>query len=265
MDSSRNPCILQVLILCSVLILHSVNTLIIDNQKLVYSQCSNQTSPNPSHSSLLSALFQEFMARSSQSRFFETIVADDTIAISGTFQCRNDLSPDDCRSCVSKFPDMSTDTNSRPDQLLHRACSKHKVNKNDFEEMKYAAFAALESGVMNGNGFCEMTYESIHVVAQCAGSLGACDCVECVNNAVQIAAEDECRYSVSGEIYLDSCFISYDYYRNHGFGGYSDEDNGKGDKSPKLVAIVIGGLAVLSVGLAFCYFMRSFGKEKDEY
>lgn len=250
MDSSRNPSIFQVLIPCFVLILHSVSALIIDNQKLVYSQCPNQTSPNPSHFPLLSNLFQEFIAQSSKSRFFETIVADEKTAISGTFQCRNDLSPDECRSCVSKFPVMSTDacgknipariqlsgcyahyqeeedgaeTNSRPDQLLHMACSKHKIKRSGFEEMKYAAFAALESGVISGNGFCEMTYESIHVVAQCADSLGKCDCGECVNNAVQIAGEDECRYSVSGEIYLDSCFISYDYYRGHGFGGYSDE------------------------------------------
>ncbi|KAG8380403.1 hypothetical protein BUALT_Bualt06G0011700 [Buddleja alternifolia] len=198
-----------------------------------------------------------------------------------------DLSPNDCKTCVSKLPFLSNhlcgkrlpsrihlsgcyaryqaedgpETYSRPDQLLHRACSKRKVKKNGFEEMKYAAFSALESGVVSGDGFFETTYEAIHVVAQCEGSLRACDCGECVYNAVQMAMA-ECRYSVSGEVYLDSCFISYSYYGDeHGFGGYSFE--GKG--SPKLVAITIGGLAVLILGLALCYFIKSCGKKKDDW
>lgn len=36
-----------------------------------------------------------------------------------------------------------------------------------------------------------------------------------------------------------------------------------GGSSFKLVAIVVGGLAVLSLGLGFCYFMMSCGKKKD--
>ncbi|KAL0298602.1 UNVERIFIED_CONTAM: hypothetical protein Sradi_6520000 [Sesamum radiatum] len=77
-------------------------------------------------------------------------------------------------------------------EFSHQACSKHRVKKNGFEEMKYAALAALESCVMSGNGFCETTYEAIHVVGQCAGSLRACDCGACVDSAARIA-EDECR------------------------------------------------------------------------
>ncbi|KAK6136322.1 hypothetical protein DH2020_029943 [Rehmannia glutinosa] len=231
----------------------------------------------------------EFIKTSSYSpnftpMFVETIVADDKTAISGTFQCRNDLSPNECENCARKFPTLSKDScgenvpalsgcnvryqeengaeiDSRPDKLLHRACSKHKIKKNGFVEMKYAALAALESGVISGNGFCDTMYESIRIVAQCVEFLGACDCGECVNSAVEIAGEDECRFSVSGEVYLDSCFVSYDYDRNRGFGGYFDEDNG--DRSPKLVAIVVGGLALLSLGLAFCYFLRSCGTKKE--
>ncbi|KAL0402479.1 UNVERIFIED_CONTAM: Plasmodesmata-located protein 5 [Sesamum latifolium] len=196
MDSSTNSC---TLILCFVLILQSVNTLIIDgHHKLIYNQCSNQsTSLNPSRSSLLSALFQEFIAHSSQSRFFQTIVADDETTISGRFQCRNDLNPDECRSCVSNFQALSenlcgknlpariqlsgcyvhyqeedgAEADPGPDRVLHQACSKHRIKKNGFEE-KYAALAALESCVVSGNGFCETTCEVIHVVGQCAGVCG---------------------------------------------------------------------------------------------
>ncbi|KAL0283997.1 UNVERIFIED_CONTAM: Plasmodesmata-located protein 4 [Sesamum angustifolium] len=248
MDLSTNSCTLT---LCFVLILQSVNsTLIIDgHHKLIYNQCSNQsTSLNPYRSSLLSGLFQEFIAQSSQSRFFQTIVADDETAISGRFQCRNDLTPEECRSCVSNFQALSEDLCGKnlpariqlsgcyvhyqeedgaeadpgTDRVLHQACSKHRVKKNGYEEMKYAALAALDSCVVSGNGFCETTYEAIHVVGQCAGSLRACDCGACVDSAARIA-EDECRYSVSGEIYLDGCFVSYEYNGGHGFGSYSFE------------------------------------------
>lgn len=110
-----------------------------------------------------------------------------------------------------------------PEQVLHRACSKRRIRNSGFEEMKNAAFAAVESGVMmSENGFCEIRSESIHVVAQCAGRLGRCDCGECVCDAVRIGGEDECRYSVSGEVYMDRCFISYDY-RGGSFGDYKGE------------------------------------------
>ncbi|PIN16728.1 hypothetical protein CDL12_10603 [Handroanthus impetiginosus] len=288
--SSKNHSILQVLILWFLLILHSVKTE--NNHELIYSKCPNQTSPNPSHSSLVSALFQEFIAQSSKSKFFDTIVADDRTAISGSFQCRHDLSPDECKSCVSRIKFLSTnlcgknapsriqlsgcyfhyqededetyDSIYKPhNHVLHRKCSKHKVKKSKYEEMKFAAFSALENGVViSGKGFFETKYESIYVLAECDGSLGACDCGECVNDAVLIDGEDECRYSVSGEVYMERCFIKYEF-GGRGSGGNSFGDNGGGDRSPKLVAIVVGGLAAILLGSAFFYFIRSCGKKKD--
>lgn len=41
------------------------------------------------------------------------------------------------------------------------------------------------------------------------------------------------------------------------------DDKGIGGKSPKSIAIVLGGIAALTLGIAFCYFMRSCGKKKD--
>ncbi|KAL8557681.1 hypothetical protein ACS0TY_004955 [Phlomoides rotata] len=276
---------LQILILCFLPLSHSVNTL---NHKLIYTNCSNQTSP---HSVLLPSLFDQFISKSSKSSFFETIVADDrrNIAISGGFQCRGDISLDECTACVRKLPVLSSDlcgkkmpariqlagcyaryqedeakiatnTGHDGDQILHRACSKRKVNRSGFEEMKYAAFASLESCVVGGDGFCETKYESIRVLAQCGGSLRSCDCGECVSSAVQIVGDDhECKFAVSGEIYLDGCFISYDYYGSRVFGTFTDE----GNKSVKLIAIAVGGLVVVSIGIGLCYFISSCGKKDD--
>ncbi|KAK3012012.1 hypothetical protein RJ639_011143 [Escallonia herrerae] len=55
-----------------------------------------------------------------------------------------------------------------------------------------------------------MKYEDMHVMAECEGTLGACECGECVSNAVEVA-QDECTDSVSGQIYVDHCFLSYSY------------------------------------------------------
>ncbi|XP_057803037.1 plasmodesmata-located protein 2-like [Salvia miltiorrhiza] len=285
-----NPTIIQFLIPFFLLIIaHSAKTLITDHHKLVYTQCSNHTSPNPSHVLLLPNLFQELITHSSKAAFFKTIVGDEKTAISGLFQCRKDLSSDECRNCVITSSDLSEnlcgkilpariqlrgcyvryegeedgaepETDAGPEQILHRACSKRKIKRDKFEVIKYAAFGEVERCVTSENGFCELAYESIRVSAQCVGSLrSTCDCGECVARAAEIACEDECRYSAAGEVYADGCFLSYDYIGEGGFGTYK----GGGDRSPKLVAIVVGGLAVLAVGVGLCYFTKSCWKKKD--
>lgn len=95
-------------------------------------------------------------------------------------------------------------------ELQHKTCSDSKAASDGFEGVREGAFAAVVRGVMGGNGFCDMSYESMHVTAQCQGNLESCDCGECVANAVQIA-QDECGESISGEVYLDSCFMTYSY------------------------------------------------------
>ncbi|KAM3268556.1 hypothetical protein P3S67_031497 [Capsicum chacoense] len=57
--------------------------------------------------------------------------------------------------------------------------------------MSYA-FAQIEScGMNNENGFCDLNYGKFHVITQCVGNLGVCDCGEYVNKAIQIV-QDEC-------------------------------------------------------------------------
>ncbi|XP_051119881.1 plasmodesmata-located protein 2-like [Andrographis paniculata] len=253
----------------------------INNHELIFNQCPNRTSPsaNPLHSRLLPGLFQEFVARSSEAHFFKTIVGDDELAVSGTFQCKNDLSPDECRRCVRKIESLSEDLCARtlparihlsgcyvhyqvdsgdnydPVQLLHKTCGERVVNKYRFDAMKYKALVALESCVISGNGFCDMNYESLNVVAQCAGNLQrVCDCSGCVSDAVQIAV-DECLHSDSAEVYLNSCFVTFHYYKHRG-------SLLQGKNSTKVVAIVVGALAAVIVLSSLCYCLRSCNKEQ---
>ncbi|GAA0140179.1 hypothetical protein LIER_01578 [Lithospermum erythrorhizon] len=258
-----------------------------ENNSLIYKQCTNQTSLNDSNAFalLLSTLFQELVDEAGKSKFYQTSVGDEEVAVSGLFQCRGDLSSDECHNCVDKFSEVSKtscgnvvpariqlsgcylryhpegdETMSRL-QLLHKTCGKSHSEIVGFEEIRNSAFAALESGIRSSeNGFCDMKYEGVKLRAQCVGNLGACECGKCVNNALQIAQE-ECGYAGSGEVYLDSCFISYKYYHD-GINGDMYEDKQHGN-SNKLVAIVVGGIVALILAAAFYQFMRSCGKKKD--
>lgn len=146
-----------------------------------------------SHSS---SLFQQFLIQSSHSKFYETSIYNDhTGPLSGRFQFRNYLSQSECKNCMKNFPELSKNLcgskiaariqlsgcyiHYQADgvetswvQLLHKSCSKYKVKKCRFEDVKDEAFAALQRRVLSGSGFYETTYEFIHVIVQCEESLG---------------------------------------------------------------------------------------------
>ncbi|PQQ18968.1 protein CHROMATIN REMODELING 20 [Prunus yedoensis var. nudiflora] len=221
--------------------LSSANPINSDYNTLVYNQCANQTFTAPPTQQTLSSLFQELIAHSSQSKFFKHTQATgdvDETGISGLFQCIQDISNEECQSCVSTLPDLSNtlcresvsarvqlhgcymhymldgfDSESSNHKLMHKTCGELSNGlAGGFEEMRDAAFAALESGiVMNGDGFYKTSYEAVQVMAQCVGGLGGCECGECVSSAVQIA-EAECGAALSGQIYLEECFLSYTYH-----------------------------------------------------
>lgn len=256
---------------------------------LVYRHCANQylsTDPAGSLPQILSSLFDELVEQSSQSKFYETSVGDDYIAVSGLFQCRNDLSRDQCFNCVNRLPEMSNTFCGRTVparirlsgcylhykadgsqvsrlELQHKTCSESKAANDGFEEVRDGAFAAVLSGVVEGNGFCDTSYESMHVIAQCQGNLEGCDCGECVTNAVQIA-QDECGESISGEVYLDSCFMSYDYDGINEIPSNSNQGFGKGpagnSSSGRGLAFVAGGAVAVLLVFFFFYMCRSSRK-----
>ncbi|KAF7143726.1 hypothetical protein RHSIM_Rhsim05G0171200 [Rhododendron simsii] len=264
---------------------------------LVYKHCTSHISAVPTAGSLpeiLSSLFRELVEQSSVSKFYETSVGDDDIAISGLFQCRSDLGGDQCFDCVNRLPEMSNALCGRQVQLSfhwtvparirlsgcylhykadgsqisrlelqHKTCSDSNVVSDGFEGVRDGAFAAVVSGVMSGNGFCDMSYESVHVTAQCQGNLEICDCGECVANAVQIA-QDECGESISGEVYLDSCFMTYSYDGINEIPGNSNGGFGtRNIDSGKFVAIV-GGVAVAAAFILFFFcFCKSLRRKSD--
>jgi len=296
-----------------------------DFSTLVYKKCSNQTynGSTESHSQTLSSLFQELLPQSSTSKFFKTTAGDENVGISAFFQCRNDLRNDECYNCVNTLPKVSNSLckqalaarvhldgcyfkyetdglveETSTHELLHQTCSEKKVVGHGFEELKNAAFAAMESGVVSEGGFYETNYESLHVMAQCQGDLKGCDCGECISSAIQVA-EEKCGASISSQVYMDKCFMSYTYYPD-GIPGNSypgklgrieykiktkmfmlinfriivwiyaklkiiwpGKESNYGKSTGRTVAIVVGGAVVLGVGFILLKFFKSCGKKED--
>ncbi|PIA39989.1 hypothetical protein AQUCO_02500011v1 [Aquilegia coerulea] len=222
-----------------------------DYSSLVYRDCAKQSFPADSsriYSQTLSSLFDSVVFQSSRTKFFKTSSSEETkTSISALFQCRGDLSNGDCYNCVNKLPNILSNScgetisgriqllgcyihyqlNGSPDQLssgfddlLYKTCSVSQVVGSGFEERRETAFASLERGVVSGSGFYSATYESVYVLGQCEGDLGIGFCGECVKSAIQ-KAQVECGSSISGQIYLQKCFISYSYYPNGSYSGMS--------------------------------------------
>ena len=208
-----------------------------DNTALVYKGCAEQALSDPNAEQALAALFGSLVSQSTKAKFFKTTSGTGQTSITGLFQCRGDLSTSDCYNCVSKLPQLSDRlcgksiasriqlygcyilyeiagfTQISGMKMLYKTCSATNVAGSGFEERRDTAFSALESGMVSGHGFYATSYESVYVLGQCEGDVGDSDCSECVKSAVQ-SAQVECGSSISGQIYLHKCFISYSYYPN---------------------------------------------------
>lgn len=236
-----------------------------DYTTLVYKHCTTQqslsgsTDRNESHSQALLSLFQALLPQSSNSRYYKTTAGVENYFVSGLFQCRGDLTAVACYDCVNNLPQVSknfcntavagriqlngcyfhyeidefTEDGLNEHGLLHKICGQ-KGAEIGFEEVRDEAFAVMENGVIDGHGFYSGEYGSVHVLAQCEGGLGGCDCGECVRRAALIAQE-ECIGSISGQIYMDRCYVSYSYY---GYGIPSKKYHGKYCNSTNLIHIL---------------------------
>ncbi|KAJ4954245.1 hypothetical protein NE237_011028 [Protea cynaroides] len=249
-----------------------------DITTLVYKGCATQSFSDSSYSQSLSELYASLMAQASQEPFFKTSTGGDQATISGLFQCRGDLSNRDCYRCVSMLPDMMGslcgnsvaariqlygcymlyEVSGFPDisglDLLYKTCSASLEAGSSFEMNRDTAFSMLESGLASSNRFYTTSYQSVYVLAQCEGDLGTIDCGTCVQTAVQ-RAQVECGSSISGQVYLQMCFVTYTYYPK----------SSSGQNTTKTVAIVVGGAGALGFLVICLLFIKSMVKKHDDY
>ncbi|KAL2921247.1 Cysteine-rich repeat secretory protein 3 [Bienertia sinuspersici] len=265
-----------------------------DYTTLVYKGCSKQPLSDPSgtYSQSLSSLFSSLQQQSSRSKFYKTTSGGSQATISGLYQCRGDLSNADCYNCVSKLPQLTDQLCGKVAsariqllgcyilyevsgfsqisglQMLYKDCSKTNVAGSGFEMKRDSALTVMENGISNGNGFYTTDYQAVYVLGQCQGDLSSSDCGQCVKTAVQ-KAQVECGSSLSGQVYLHKCFISYNYSpggvptKSSAFssGGYSSGTGNTG----KTVAIIVGVTAGVGFLIIMVLFLRGLKKKDDDF
>ncbi|KAI4349346.1 hypothetical protein L6164_009944 [Bauhinia variegata] len=287
MGMIRNRSFLLSLIVFTVvaLLLRSISSA--DNTKLVYKGCADQKLQDPSgiYSENLKTLLASLVAQSGQKAFSTTTSGEDQNAIMGLYQCRGDLTNSDCYNCVSKIPDMLDKLCGKvvaarvqlngcylryeiagfkqvPEtQLLYKTCGLIKASGSGFDDRRETAFGMVENGVKSsGSLFYTGNYQSLYVLGQCEGDLGNDDCGDCVKSAEE-QAKTECGYSISAQIYLHKCYISYSYYPN----GVPNEQHSSGTghhHTERTVALAVGGLAALGFLIVCLLFAKSVLKKR---
>lgn len=256
---------------------------------LVYKGCADQKFQDPDgiYSQSLNNLFETLKSQSSSSKFYNTTSGQGLSAITGAFQCRGDLSSSDCQNCIKKIPSMSQKLcgeavaarvqlegcylryevvgfrEAGATDLLFKICGSTQVSGSGFGDKLEPALGEIAKGVNGGNGFYVGVYQSVYVLGQCEGDLIGGDCVNCVKNAAQ-KAKSECGASISAQIYLQLCYITYSYYPNGvPSKSMSSSSSGTGRDTQKMVAIVLGGLVGVGLVAACLLFTRSAYKKQS--
>ncbi|KAL6212947.1 hypothetical protein ACLB2K_018162 [Fragaria x ananassa] len=261
-----------------------------DYTSLVFNGCSKNMFPDNVYPENLEPLMDSLVSNSVQKTFFAATAtsSDGTSGSNGLYQCCGDLSPAECNTCVSRIPPLVTQlcgqTNvaarvqlrgcylryetaySKPfdaTEFLFKRCDVYQAKVGGLGVKRDTAFGILENNVKNSTsngvgtgGFYTGSYDTVGVSGQCEGSLANQDCVACLQSASQ-KAKTECGDSISGQIYLYKCYISYNTSSNANANAsgvpYSRKvDAGSGNNNPvmKKVAIPLG--AILGVLLVVC-------------
>ncbi|XP_059652991.1 plasmodesmata-located protein 2-like [Cornus florida] len=285
------------LILFTILDLNPLSESASEYTTLVYKGCAKQAMSDPTgvYSQALSTLFGTLVSQSSKSKFFKTTTGSAQTTITGLFQCRGDLSNVECYNCVSQLPILTDKLCGKlvaariqllgcymlyevagfaqisGMEMLFKTCGATNVAGSGFEERRDTAFSTLENGVVGGNGFYAGSYQSVYMLGQCEGDVGSADCGECVKSAVE-RAQVECGSSISGQVYLHKCFISYSYYPNgvpRRSSSSSESDSspssGTGHNTGKTVAIIVGGTAGVGFLVICLLFARNLMKKHDDF
>lgn len=259
-----------------------------DYTSLVYKGCADQKFQDPAgdYSRSLENLLGTLTSQSSSTKFYKTTSGQGQSAITGLFQCRGDLSSNDCNNCVKKIPDLSRRLCGKAvavrvqlggcflryevsgfrqvsaTELLFKICGSTQASGTGFQDRLDTALGEIAKGVASGgNGFYAGGYESVYVLGQCEGDLASGDCVDCVKTACQ-RAKSECPASISAQIYLQQCYISYTYYPNGVPSKSLSSSGGTGPNTQKTVAIVLGGIVGVGLVIAVLLFTRSTLKKK---
>lgn len=230
-------------LLLFILILHIHTT---SSYIFIYAGCS-QEKYQPGASPLFAQSINTFLSSASSSASqssYNTFTSPPDSALFGLYQCRGDLKPSDCASCIQSAASQITLVcpysygaslqlegcyvryehidflNKLDTTLVYKKCSKSNLESDGgFVQRRDELLEGLKGSV----GFKGSRSGTVQGLAQCSGDLGQGDCGECLAQAVdQVKAL--CGSAAAAHVFLAKCYVQY------WASGYSDIDPVQGNR-----------------------------------
>ncbi|KAL6187025.1 hypothetical protein ACLB2K_043141 [Fragaria x ananassa] len=205
----------------------------------------------------------------------------------GVFQCRGDLSSNDCAQCVARAVsqlgtlcldacggalqldgcfvkyDNATFLGVEDKTVVMKKCGQSFGYDSDGLTKRDAVLAYLGTSDGAYRPFRVGGAGNVQGVAQCVGDLSPSECQDCLSDAVgQLRAS--CGTSVWGDLFMAKCYARYSEggYHSHGHDHSDDND----DDLDRTLAILIGIIAAVALLVVFLSYFRKYlcGDDCDE-
>lgn len=200
----------------------------------------------------------------------------------GVFQCRGDLSGNDCAQCVSRAVtqlgtlcldacggalqldgcfvkyDNATFLGVEDKTVVLKKCGPSIGYDSDGLTRRDAVLAYLGTSDGAFRPFRVSGSGNVQGVAQCVGDLSPSECQDCLSDAVgQLRAE--CGTSTWGDLFLGKCYARYSEggYNSHDSYDHNDDDDDD-DDIDRTLAILIGIIAAVALIVVFLSYFRKF-------
>ncbi|CAO2834911.1 unnamed protein product [Amaranthus hypochondriacus] len=245
----------------------------------IYAGCSQEKfQPSSPYENTINSFLTSVVSSSSQTGLYNTFTlpntSPNTPSIYGLYQCRGDLNPSDCSSCIQSAVSQiglicpysygatlqlegcyvryeRFDFLGKPDNtVMYKRCSRSSSSDNEFFRKRDDVLAALEGA---SNGFRVSSSGSVQGFGQCLGDLNPSDCSGCMSEAVK-ELKTLCGQAAAAHVFLAKCYAEYweaGYYdlSTHNSGPTHDDEVAK---TVAIIVGIIGGVAVLIVLLSVC-------------
>lgn len=203
----------------------------------IYAGCSQEKyQPDSPYETNKNSLLSSIAASSSQTlynifAFGNTTAAaapPDSAAAYGVYQCRGDLKPRDCSTCIAGLinqiellcpytygASLQLDgcylryehwdfLGKLDNSLRYKKCSTSSGNDFEFLRRRDDVLADLQGAI----GFRVSATGVIEGYAQCLGDLTAADCSACLADAVA-KVKTLCGSAAAGDVFLAQCYVRY--------------------------------------------------------
>ncbi|CAL9240195.1 unnamed protein product [Arabidopsis halleri] len=264
----------------------------------IYAVCSPaKFSPSSGYETNLNSLLSSFVTSTAQSRYANFTVPtgkpEPTVTVYGLYQCRGDLDPTACSTCVSSAVAQvgTLCSNSYSGFLQLENCLIRYDNKSFLgvqdktlilnkcgQAMEFNDQDALTkvSDVIGSLGSGDGPYRNggngnVQGVAQCSGDLSTSQCQDCLSDAIGRLKSD-CGMAQGGYVYLSKCYARFSVGGSHArqtpgpnFGHEGEKDNKDDNGVGKTLAIIIGIVTLIILLVVFLSFLgKRCRKLQDE-